>query len=184
MSRGLGDVYKRQFLGNTDPKKNVARTLKAYSLYLKQSDKKRPLLIADLSKDKLDAILREQQIEEIKPYLSYPGYIPNKDLAYLYNGAFVFLYTSLRESFGIPMLEAMACGTPVITGNTSAMPEIAGEGGILVNSLNAKEIAEKILYLEQDQIFYQNQIKYGLNRVQKFSWAQTAENLLSLYKTI
>ena len=172
------------FLGNTDPKKNVARTLKAYSLYLKQSDKKRPLLIADLSKDKLDAILREQQIEEIKPYLSYPGYIPNKDLAYLYNGAFVFLYTSLRESFGIPMLEAMACGTPVITGNTSAMPEIAGEGGILVNSLNAKEIAEKILYLEQDQIFYQNQIKYGLNRVQKFSWAQTAENLLSLYKTI
>lgn len=105
-------------------------------------------------------------------------------MSYLYNGAFVFLYTSLRESFGIPMLEAMACGTPVITGNTSAMPEIAGEGGILVNSLNAKEIAEKILYLEQDQIFYQNQIKYGLNRVQKFSWAQTAENLLSLYKTI
>lgn len=172
------------FLGNTDPKKNVARTLKAYSLYLKQSEKKRPLLIADLSEDKLDAILREQQIEEIKPYLSYPGYIPNKDLAYLYNGAFAFLYTSLRESFGIPMLEAMACGTPVITGNTSAMPEIAGEGGILVNPMSEKEIADKILYLERDQIFYQNQIEYGLNRVKRFSWSQTAENLLTLYKTI
>ena len=78
------------FLGNTDPEKNVARTLKAYSLYLKHSEKKRPLLIADLSEDKLDAILREQRIEEIKPFLSYPGYIPNTDLAYLYNGAFAF----------------------------------------------------------------------------------------------
>ena len=108
------------FLGNTDPKKNVPRTLKAYSLYLKRSSRKRPLLIAGLTRrTKLDMILREQHIEEIKPYLSYPGYISNKDLAYLYNGAFVFLYTSLRESFGIPMLEAMACGTPVITGNTS-----------------------------------------------------------------
>ena len=172
------------FLGNTDPKKNVARTLKAYSLYLKHSEKKRPLLIADLSEDKLDAILREQRIEEIKPFLSYPGYIPNTDLAYLYNGAFAFLYTSLRESFGIPLLEAMACGTPVITGNTSAMPEIAGEGGILVDPLSEKEIADKILYLERDQIFYQNQIEYGLNRVKRFSWSQTAENLLTLYKTI
>ena len=172
------------FLGNTDPKKNVARTLKAYSLYLKHSEKKRPLLIADLSEDKLDAILREQRIEEIKPFLSYPGYIPNTDLAYLYNGAFAFLYTSLRESFGIPLLEAMACGTPVITGSTSAMPEIAGEGGILVDPLSEKEIADKILYLERDQIFYQNQIEYGLNRVKRFSWSQTAENLLTLYKTI
>lgn len=147
-------------------------------------EKKRPLLIADLSEDKLDAILREQRIEEIKPFLSYPGYIPNTDLAYLYNGAFAFLYTSLRESFGIPLLEAMACGTPVITGNTSAMPEIAGEGGILVDPLSEKEIADKILYLERDQIFYQNQIEYGLNRVKRFSWSQTAENLLTLYKTI
>ena len=69
------------FLGNTDPKKNVPRTLKAYSLYLKRSSRKRPLLIADLREDKLDMILREQHIEEIKPYLSYPGYISNKDLA-------------------------------------------------------------------------------------------------------
>ena len=78
----------------------------------------------------------------------------------------------------------MACGTPVITGNTSAMPEIAGEGGILVDPLSEKEIADKILYLERDQIFYQNQIEYGLNRVKRFSWSQTAENLLTLYKTI
>lgn len=172
------------FLGNTDPKKNVARTLKAYSLYLKQSEKKRPLLIADLSEDKLDAILREQQIEEIKPYLSYPGYIPNKDLAYLYNGAFAFLYTSLRESFGIPILEAMACGTPVITGNISAMPEIAGQWGILVDPFNDKEIALSLLRLEKEQQYYQEQVEYGLRRVQQFSWTHTANKLLSLYKNI
>ena len=68
----------------------MPRTLKAYSIYLKKSEKKRPLLIADLKEDKLDIILKEQGIEEIKPYLSYPGYIPNKDLAYLYNGAYAF----------------------------------------------------------------------------------------------
>ena len=172
------------FLGNTDPKKNVPRTLKAYSLYLKRSSRKRPLLIADLREDKLDMILREQHIEEIKPYLSYPGYISNKDLAYLYNGAFVFLYTSLRESFGIPMLEAMACGTPVITGNTSAMPEIAGKGGLLADPFNEEEVASLLLRLEEDQAFHDEQIKYGLQRSRLFSWNHTARKLLQVYMEV
>lgn len=172
------------FLGNTDPKKNVPRTLKAYSLYLKKSKKKRPLLIADLKEDKLDNILKEQEIEDIKPYLSYPGYIPNKDLAYLYNGAFAFLYTSLRESFGIPMLEAMACGTPVIAGKTSAMPEIVGEGGILVNPFIEDEIVNILLLLEEDPIFYEKQIMYGRRRVNEFSWKKTAKSLITVYNNI
>lgn len=172
------------FLGNTDPKKNVPRTLKAYSIYLKKSNVKRPLLIADLKEDKLNTILKEQQIEEIKPYLSYPGYISNSDLPYLYNGAFAFLYTSLRESFGIPMLEAMACGTPTIIGNTSAMPEIAGPGSIQVNPYDENDIANKILDLENDAIYYEKQVQYGLERVKKFSWENTAKSLLALYQKI
>lgn len=172
------------FLGNTDPKKNVPRTLKAYSLYLKRSEKKRPLLIADLKEDKLDIILKEQGIEDIKPYLYYPGYIPNKDLAYLYNGAYAFLYTSLRESFGIPMLEAMACGTPVITGNTSAMPEIAGEEGIQADPFNEEDITIKLLQLENDHSYYIRQVEYGLQRVNKFSWENTALSLLEIYRNI
>lgn len=85
---------------------------------------------------------------DIKSYLRFPGYIANTDLAALYGGAFAFLYPSLRESFGIPMLEAMACGTPIIAGNTSAMPEIAGDGALLVDPFSPEDITAKILKLE------------------------------------
>ena len=172
------------FLGNTDPKKNTPRVLKAYGLYLRQSKHKRPLLIADLKEEAIDGILSAEGIKEVKPYLSFPGYIPNADLAALYNGAFAFLYPSLRESFGIPMLESMACGTPVIAGNTSAMPEIAGEGALLADPLDENDIARKILLLEEDDTFYQQQVDYGLEHVKLFSWRKSAEALLKIYKEI
>ena len=170
------------FLGNTDPKKNTPRVLKAYSEYLKRSEKKLPLLIADLKEDAIDRILEEEKITDIKSSLRFPGYIANTDLAALYSGAFAFLYPSLRESFGIPMLEAMACGTPIITGNTSAMPEIAGEGALLVDPYHPEEITEKILQLENDNQFYQQQIEYGLERSKLFSWKNSAEAVLKIYK--
>lgn len=172
------------FLGNTDPKKNAARTLKAYSLYLEQSAVKRPLLIADLKEEYIDDLLCQEGITTIKPYLSFPGYIDNRDLATLYNAAFAFLYPSLRESFGIPMLEAMACGTPVITSNTSAMPEVAGPGAILVNPQEPREIADALLRLEHDSDFYRRQSDYGLERVKLFSWRNTADEYAALYQSI
>lgn len=172
------------FLGNTDPKKNTPRTLKAYSLYLQQSEYKRPLLIADLKAEYVDEILKENKIEEIRPYLHLPGYIPNTDLPYIYNGAFAFLYTSLRESFGIPLLEAMACGTPVITSNTSSMPEVGGEGAILIDPTDERSIADKLLALERDAVFYQRQQQFGLERVKNFSWEHTARALLEVYRSV
>lgn len=172
------------FLGNTDPKKNTTRTLKAYSLYLKQSIYKRPLLIADLKSEYVDQILKENQIEDIRSSLYMPGYVANTDLAYVYNGAFAFLYTSLRESFGIPLLEAMACGTPVITSNTSSMPEVGGPGAILTDPFNEQSIVDKLLLLENDSVFYQTQVAYGLTRVKNFSWEQTAHSLLKLYESL
>lgn len=172
------------FLGNTDPKKNVPRTLKAYSLYLKQSKKRLPLLIGDIKEKILDKILEQQQITEIKSHITIPGYIPNIDLPYIYSGAFAFLYTSLRESFGIPLLEAMACGTPVITSNTSSMPEIGGKDAILTNPLDENEIATRLLQLEQDPDFYASQVKYGLERVRLFSWENTAKKLFSIYQQL
>lgn len=172
------------FLGNTDPKKNTERTLVAYAKYLELSEVKRPLLMADLDQEYLNGIIERNGIEAIRDHIVMPGYIINSDLPYIYNNAFAFLYTSLRESFGIPLLEAMACGTPVITSNKSSMPEIAGHDAILVNPESSDEIALKMLQLERDTDFYQRQKAVGLERAKLFSWRKTTENLLRLYEEV
>jgi len=170
------------FLGNTDPKKNTERTLVAYARYLEQSEIKRDLLMADLDRNYLDGIIRRNHIEHILPHITMPGYIPNDELPRIYNEAFAFLYTSLRESFGIPLLEGMACGTPVITSNTSSMPEIAGPDAILVNPESSDEIANAMLRLEADKNFYEKQRALGPQRAKLFSWRHTAEQLFQLYE--
>ena len=172
------------FLGNTDPKKNTERTLVAYSKYLEQSAVKRKLLMADLDPEYLNGIIQRNGIENIRENIVMPGYIVNSDLPYIYNNAFAFLYTSLRESFGIPLLEAMACGTPVITSNTSSMPEIGGPNAILVNPEHADEITDMLLRLESDSAFYEAKRQVGLERAKLFSWRHTAEQLLKLYKEV
>ena len=186
------EVYKKYisdkgyffFLGNTDPKKNTERTLVAYAKYLRQSMTKRRLLMADLNKEYLDDIIRRNGIEDIRQHIVMPGYIVNSDLPYVYNNAFAFLYTSLRESFGIPLLEGMACGTPVITSNTSSMPEIGGTEAILVNPESSDDIAEAMLRLETDAAFYEKQQQIGLQRVKLFSWRKTTEQLLKVYQEL
>lgn len=170
------------FLGNTDPKKNTERTLVAYARYLEQSTVKRPLLMADLDRAYLDGIVRRHHIEHILEHITMPGYIPNSELPKVYGEAFAFLYTSLRESFGIPLLEAMACGTPVITSNTSSMPEIAGPDAILVNPESSTDIANAMLRLELDPELYARQQALGPQRASLFSWRQTAQHLLRLYE--
>ena len=172
------------FLGNTDPKKNTERTLVAYSKYLNQSAVKRKLLMADLDHEYLNGIIERNGIENIRDNIVMPGYIVNSDLPYIYNNAFAFLYTSLRESFGIPLLEGMACGVPVITSNTSSMPEIGGPDAILINPENSDEITQMMLRLERDEVFYQEKRTVGLERAKLFSWRKTATQLLELYKSI
>jgi len=172
------------FLGNTDPKKNTERTLVAYSRYLTRSSVGRRLLMADLAPDYLNGIIERNHIENIRDHIVMPGYIVNSDLPYIYNNAFAFLYTSLRESFGIPLLEAMACGVPVITSNTSSMPEIGGQDAILVNPESSDEITAAMLRLETDEAFYRQQKGVGLERARLFSWRQTAEQLLQLYEEV
>lgn len=172
------------FLGNTDPKKNTVNTFKAYSIYLKESNVKRPLLVADYSPARAKASAEEAGCEEILPYLVLPGYIPNTDLPSIYNSAFAFLYTSLRESFGIPLLEAMACGTPVVSSNTSAIPEVAGSGALLVDPTQPRQIADALLRLEQDGQLLEHTREYGLERVKNFSWENTARGVVDIYHEI
>lgn len=172
------------FLGNTDPKKNTERTLIAYSRYLEQSDRRRKLLMADIDRQYLNDIITRNHLENIREMIVMPGYIVNTDLPYIYHSAFAFLYTSLRESFGIPLLEAMACGTPVITSDTSSMPEIGGQDAILINPEKPEEIASKMLLLEKDEAYYSQQVKYGKERARLFSWHKTAGQLLRLYESV
>ena len=140
--------------------------------------------MADLDHSFMNDIIERNHIENIKDFMVIPGYIKNADLPFIYNNAFAFLYTSLRESFGIPLLEAMACGTPVITSNTSSMPEIGGPEVLMVNPQNAEEITEKMLLLEKDETIYQKQKEIGIRRAQQFSWKYTAAQWLIVYEDV
>lgn len=172
------------FLGNTDPRKNVTGVLKAYAIYRQHSCQPKPLVVSSLNEEYIYSILDKENITFLKPYIRLTGYIPGEDLPALYNEAFVFLFPSLSEGFGIPILEAMACGTPVITSNISSMPEVAGKEALLVNPANSHEIAETILSLEKNTDLYQKQINYGLQRIRNFSWQATARQVLKVYQSI
>lgn len=183
-SKYIGETGYFFFLGNTDPKKNTERTLIAYSNYCKQSSVKRKLLVADLAPQYLEKFIVKNKLDNIRDQVVLTGYVVNSHLPYIYNGAFAFLYTSLRESFGIPLLEAMACGTPVITSNTSSMPEIGGKDAALVNPESSEEITQMMLLIENDNEYRERIKAIGLERVGHFSWKNTASNLLKLYKDV
>ena len=171
-------------LGNTDYRKNTKRMIVAYANYLKQSEKKRKLLITSLTNEYINQLLTDNDIACIKEHIVLTDYLPFADLPSIYHHAFCFLFASLREGFGIPILESMACGTPVITSNTSSMPEVAGEDAILINPESSDEITEMMLRLEKDKDFYEQQRQIGLERAKLFSWRKTAENLLKLYQEV
>ena len=171
------------FLGAPNPKKNTLGTLAAYARYLDRSTLRLPLKIADLSRERVQAYLEELGRTDILDHIDCPGYIPHTLLPATYGAAAAFLYTSLRESFGIPQLEAMACGTPVVVSNASALPEVAGEGALLVDPLDADGIADLLLRLESDAAFRVQAVAYGYERVKQFSWARSARQYLALYES-
>jgi len=172
------------FLGNTDPKKNTPGTLKAYSDFCKKNGYDIKLLMLDFEKDKLDAILKGIGDDKLRANIHLTGYVNNLDLPVIYAEAQLFLYPSYRESFGIPILESMACGTPVITSNTSSMPEIAGDAAILIDPYKPDEITNAIERLLTDSELYTKLKAAGPERAKNFSWKKMAEHTLLLYKEI
>jgi len=103
-------------------------------------------------------------------------------MPYLYAGASVYMYVSLYEGFGLPILEAMSCGCPVITSNVSSMPEVAGDAAILVDPYSVEEISSAIEKALSDEKLRTEMRKKGQERAKMFSWRKTAEETLQVYK--
>ncbi|MDQ6764427.1 MAG: glycosyltransferase, partial [Bacteroidota bacterium] len=112
------------------------------------------------------------------------NYISFTEVPLLYNLAKVFLYPSHRESFGMPVIEAMACGTPVITSDTSALPEIAGGAALLVDPKNENEIAEAINKLINDAGLYERQRNKGFANAARFNWSEAAKKTMEIYNEL
>jgi glycosyltransferase involved in cell wall biosynthesis len=172
------------FLGNTDPKKNTKGTLKAFSDFLKQTGADYKLVMLDYDRSELEKILDEIGDKNLINQIVLTGYVINTDLPAIYCQSKVFLYPSLRESFGIPMLEAMACGVPVITSNTSSMPEVAGNAAIIIDPYKPEEITEALVKLVNDEDLRAKLIADGLMQAAKFSWKAMAQSVLEIYREI
>lgn len=172
------------FLGNTDPKKNTPGTLKAFSNYVKQTGEDVYLVMLDYEHQELTKILSDIGDPDLINRIVLTGYVINTDLPSIYNLCSVFVYPSLRESFGIPMLEAMRCGTPVITSNTSSMPEVSGNAAYIIDPFKPDEITNAMIEIVNNQDLRKELVEKGLKQAEKFSWANMAKEVLELYQTV
>ena len=172
------------FLGNTDPKKNTKGVLKALSLFYKQNNEGYKLVMLDYERNELEKLLTEIGDTSLLEKIHLTGYVINTDLPAIYTLSKIFLYPSLRESFGIPMLEAMACGTAVITSNTSSMPEIADDAALIIDPFKPEDITDAILKLLNDDNYRTALVEKGYKQAANFTWKSMAEKVLEIYKSI
>lgn len=167
------------FVGEISPHKNLSRFLKAFN-GVKYKDYN--LVIVGKSHSdyrKPFHLIENLQIENRVKFL---GSVPKVDLVYLYNAATVFVLPSLYEGFGIPVLEAMACGTPVITSNVSSLPEVAGNSALLVDPYDVESMTDAIEQVLGSPSLQQRLREQGLKWVKEFSWSKTAGETIKLYK--
>ena len=114
----------------------------------------------------------------------YLGYLSNLELAYLYNLASAFIYASLYEGFGIPPLEAMACGTPVIVSRSSSLPEVCGDAAYYVDPLSVDSISEGMYKIFSDSEIKEDLVRRGFAHAKSFSWDKSAQSHLSLFNEV
>lgn len=179
---GLPERYI-MFLGNTAPKKNTSNVIRAYVEYCLSERDPAPMVLLDYKKELVAAMLTDLKQPGLIDRFLFPGYLPYYQIPLMYAAATIFLYPSLRESFGLPILESMACGTPVITSTTSSMPEIAGDAAKQIDPYDPLQLAGAIKSLMQDEVLRQQYITKGLERVKQFTWRDSAKRLLALYET-
>ena len=172
------------FLGNTAPKKNTLNVIKAYVGLCLKHENKIPLVLLDYKKELVIRILEELKQPGLIDMFIFPGYVPHHKIPLVYNAATLFLYPSLRESFGLPILEAMACGTPVITSSTSSMPEIAGDAALLVDPYKPAELTAAMHKALTNNNLLADLKERGLKRASCFTWKASAEKLLQIYESL
>ena len=164
------------FMGTLQPRKNIDRLIKAFDFWRKNSENQDVFLVLGGKTGWLFESAWTEGIQNIR----IPGYVDDADVAALYSGAIGFVFPSLYEGFGFPILEAMRCGTPVLCANTSSLPELAGDAAIPVDPLNVESIAEGIRRLVEDEKLRQELIKRGKQQAQKFTWDAAAKNALAV----
>jgi glycosyltransferase involved in cell wall biosynthesis len=128
--------------------------------------------------------LTMEKYQDVRPWVRILADIPDRDLIEFYNRAELFIYPSLYEGFGLPILEAMACGAPVISSAASSMPEVAGEAALFADPVDARAFASQALRLLRDQALRQAMVDAGIERARKFSWRSNAEATLELYEEV
>jgi glycosyltransferase involved in cell wall biosynthesis len=169
------------YAGNVKPHKNLERLIEAFHLVRSRGlDHLKLVLIGD-EISKYTALRRAVHRHQLHKYVRFLGFLPLDTLAVLYRLAGVFVFPSLYEGFGLPPLEAMASGTPVVTSNVSSLPEVAGDAAVLVDPYNASAIADGIYRVLTDDSLRQDLKRRGLERATQFSWESSVRRVREIY---
>ncbi len=171
-------------VGNLEPKKNIETLIKACCVLREMTEFKYPLVIVGKKSSYFKKVWDHVVKFHAEKDTIFTDMVDGKDLPYLYGGAELFLFPSLMEGFGIPVIEAMACGIPVITSNCASIPEIAGDAAVLIDPLKADEIAEAIHQVLFTPSLREKLITHGRERAKLFSWEKTARETLAVYQEV
>ncbi len=173
------------YVGNIKPHKNLVRLIEAFDALRRgpvHEDLK--LLIIGDEISKLPALRRAVHAHKLHKQVRFLGYLPNETLAVLYRLASVFAFPSLYEGFGLPPLEAMASGTPVVTSNVSSLPEVTGDAAVLVDPYDVDSIADGLRRVLTDPLLAAEMRRKGLQRAREFSWEQSVERTRQVYAAV
>jgi len=170
------------YLGSLEPRKNIFGIIKAYEKLRKNKTTKINLVIAGGNGWKNKNIFQAYKNSKYKNDIIFLGYIPETDKVYLYNLASVFVFPSFYEGFGYPVLEAMACGVPVVTSFSSSLPELVGNAALMVDPYRFDNIANSLTQIITNQNLRKNLINQGLKRVQKFRYTKDNDKYFDLLR--
>lgn len=172
------------FVGRLEPRKNIPGLFKAFYFLKKHHNIPHQLVIVGMKDFKYNEIYDTVRRLKLDEDIVFTGRVEQEDLPMIYNGADLFVFPSFGEGFGIPPLEAMACGIPVITSNTTALPEVVGDAGIMINPWKNEELSEAMYKVLNDSDLRVRMKRDGLEQSKKFSWTITSEKVLKVYEEV